>query len=148
MIYTAYQGTGKSTLSYGNSKYVDLESSMFWLNGKRIDDWEKIYVQVAKDLSNQGKDVFVSSHEAVRKYMNEQGIDFVCIYPALELKDQWIKKLENRYILFATNKNRRALEYAKENFDENIKDLSKEENRIVITNMNYDLDKLIKDYND
>lgn len=147
MIYVIYQGTGKSTLARNNVEYIDLESSMFWLHGKRIDEWEKVYVNIAKDLSEQGKNVFLSSHKEVRKYLNDQNIEFITIYPALELKDKWIEKLENRYKLFPTDKNLRAFNYAKEHYEENIKDLFKEKFVIEIIDINYDLEKILKRYN-
>ena len=66
MIIIGYQGIGKSTLANCNLNYVDLESSNFYIDGKRADDWYKPYCKIAEHLSQQGYYVFVSSHKVVR----------------------------------------------------------------------------------
>ena len=91
MIIIGYPGIGKSTLA-GQNNYIDLESSNFWNKGKRPDDWYIYYCNIALDLSRQGYVVFVSSHEAVRNRLKYAITDerIICIYPSLELKDEWI----------------------------------------------------------
>lgn len=144
MIYVGYQGIGKSTICQNIDKCVDLESSNFYVDGERNENWHKIYVSIAEHLSNQGKIVFVSSHKAVREEMAKLGIPFKVIYPSLELKGEWIKKLSDRYHLDMTEKNYKALKFAVVNYDESISDLSNEENKIVIDDINYELEKLIE----
>ena len=136
MIYVGYQGIGKSTLCN--------KSGNFWVDGKRIDDWYKVYANIAEHLSNQGKNVFTASHKVFRDYLKEKNIEFTVVFPALALKDQWIKKLEDRYNLTQSTKDYKALMNAKEMYEENIKDLMGEEKTIEIMNIDYSLERLIK----
>lgn len=47
MIIIGYPGIGKSTLG-GQNDVIDLDSSNFWNNGKRPDDWYVYYCKVAR----------------------------------------------------------------------------------------------------
>ena len=96
MIISGYQGIGKSSLA-GKNNCIDLESGNFWVDGKRADDWYKPYCQIANHLSEQGYTVFVSSHEPVRRELEKSKEPVYVIFPAIDLKDEWIKKLEDRY---------------------------------------------------
>jgi ABC-type cobalamin/Fe3+-siderophores transport system ATPase subunit len=82
MIVVGYQGIGKSSMAKNNADVIDLESGNFWVDGKRIDDWYKIYANIAKHLSDQGKIVFTSSHKVFRDYLNEKGIEFTVVFPS------------------------------------------------------------------
>ena len=99
-IIVGYQGIGKSTLAKQGKGYIDLESGNFWVNGKRADDWYIPYCNIAMHLAEQGYTVFTSSHQVVRDQLvsiKTDNVDlFVCV-PSLHLKDEWIKKLEDRY---------------------------------------------------
>ena len=139
MIFCGYQGVGKSSIAHPLNKTIDLESSNFFIDGERCKDWYKIYISIADHLSNQGYDVFISSHKNVREYLNECNIDFCCIFPALSLKEEWIKRLSDRYQVNKSDKNFKALKNAEEMFEENIKDLSNEKMWIEIKNIDYDL---------
>ena len=143
MIYVGYQGIGKSTLCNKFGNCLDLESGNFWVDGKRIDDWYKVYANIAEHLSNQGKNVFTASHKVFRDYLKEKNIEFIAVFPTLALKDQWIKKLEDRYNLTQSTKDYKALMNAKEMYEENIKDLMGEEKTIEIMNIDYSLERLI-----
>ena len=122
---------------------IDLESGNFFVDGKRCDDWYKVYANIANHLSLQGKNVFVSSHKVLREHLVKESIPFVVIYPSIELKDKWVEKLKQRYELTKKEKDLRALLNAQEKYDENIDDLSQEKLRIVITSMDYSLKQLI-----
>lgn len=144
MIIVGYQGIGKSSLAGRNYKYIDLESGNFWVDGKRADDWYKPYCQIAEHLSQQGYVVFTSSHEVVRNQLaNSQETVVVC-YPTIGLKDEWIKKLEDRYITSGLEKDYKALMNAKDRYVENIQEL---ENcgliKMTISSMSYDLEASI-----
>lgn len=102
-----------------------------------------VYANIAHHLSNQGKIVFTSSHKQLRVYMNKTGIPFTVIFPALELKQQWIAKLKGRWEETKRDKDFKAWVNAKEKFNENIYDLSHEKKKVIITNMDYSLEKLI-----
>lgn len=143
MIYVGYQGIGKSSIS-GKNNCIDLESGNFWVDDKRVDDWYKIYVNIAEHLSNQGYKVFMSSHKVIREELNNRGIEFTTICPSLKLKEQWINRLQERFDKTRSTKDFKALKNAEEMYEENIKDLASERNTIIITDINYDLSNLIK----
>lgn len=128
MIFVGYQGVGKSTLANEDLRFVDLESSYTFIDGVRPEGWEKIYVNFALCLSEQGRYVFLSSHKEVRNELKRRKIQFTCIVPKLELKDKWIERLENRYIETKTIKDLKALLNAKEYFEENVKDIIQDGN--------------------
>ena len=145
MITVGYQGIGKSTLAYNHLGIdcIDLESSNFWVDGKRADDWYKPYCQISVHLSKQGYVVFTSSHEVVRNYLKEISDEVVVvIYPAIELKDAWIKKLEDRYNLTTLEKDYKSLMNAKDRYVENISELM---NSGLYTKPIDDIDYSLKD---
>lgn len=118
MIIVGYPCIGKST--YANShgyNVIDLESSNFIKNGS----WVESYCNVAIDLSKHGYDVFVSSHNAVRKQLLKSDYEFVfAIYPSLEIKDEWIERLHNRYLNTELEKDYRAWQRAVSYYDEDV----------------------------
>ena len=143
MIYVGYQGIGKSSIG-GTNKYIDLESGNFWIDGKRDENWYKIYVNIAENLNSQGYDVLLSSHTVVRDELKERNIPFTCVYPGLNLKDQWIDRLLTRYNITLKEKDYKALCNAIKEYIPNITDLSQEENTIEINSMNYELSQLLE----
>ena len=131
MIICGYQGIGKSTLARDRlicDKFpvIDLESGNFWVDGKRSNDWYKIYANIAVHLSQQKNIVILSSHKVVRDYLYDlhSGERLATIYPAIDLKDEWIEKLQQRYDLSKKEKDYKALMNAKEMYEENIRDLA------------------------
>lgn len=139
MIIVGYQCIGKSTLAKNMYDCIDLESSNFFVDGKRDEDWYKVYVNIAKNLSDQKNIVFISSHKIVREYLNEQNIEFLVVCPSLELKEEWLKKLKDRYDETGKDKDYRAWKNAEVGYDEQIKDLMQEHNVVLLDNMNYSL---------
>lgn len=143
MIVIGYQGIGKSTLAGRDNKFIDLESGNFWVDGKRADDWYKPYCNIAEHLSKQGYIVFTSSHEVVRKQLENSSEIIVLVYPSIELKDEWIDKLEERYAISKLEKDYKALMNAVDRYKENIKELSESNHKyyeLVLTKMDYDLE--------
>lgn len=141
MIIIGYQGIGKSTLANPHLGYIDLESSNFFVDGKRDENWYKVYCSIAKHLSQQGFKVFISSHEVVRRELKGCNEDVVVIYPDLKLKDEWIEKLRLRYENMLRDKDYKAWKYAEDRYEDNIKALMAEDSfdHIVIEDMNYSL---------
>ena len=150
MIVIGYQGIGKSTLArerlqeHGMSEYIDLESSCFWHDGKRPDDWYIYYCQMAEYLSREGFCVFVSSHEVVREQLRNSKERVVIICPSLELKEDWLMKLEKRYTHDVSDKNYKAWMNAEDRYEENIKELLSDDfDTFLIESLDYDLDGII-----
>lgn len=142
MIVIGYQGIGKSTLAGRNNRFIDLESSNFWVDGKRADDWYKPYCNIAEHLSQQGYVVFTSSHEVVRKQLENSHETVVVVYPSIELKNEWVAKLQDRYEWSGLEKDYKALMNAKDRYEDNIKELedSNIEYKMALKNIDYDLE--------
>lgn len=147
LIIVGYQGIGKSTLAKDGNGYIDLESGNFWVNGKRADDWYIPYCNIAMHLAQQGYIIFTSSHQVVRDYLsdNAKDIELAVCYPDYQLKDEWIKKLEDRYNQTKLEKDYKAWQNAVDRYDENIDEIrsSKRFHQITILGISYDLDFII-----
>lgn len=145
MIIIGYQGVGKSTLAKNNIEFIDLESSNFFVNGKRQGNWCIVYCGIAIHLSKQGKNVFVSSHEVVRRALEASDEKVIVVYPSIALKDEWIKKLEDRYNLTGLDKDYKALMNAKDRYEENILELQDNDFiHLQLDSIDYDLLEEIK----
>lgn len=145
MILAGYQGIGKSTASELSSNYIDLESSNFFVDGNRDENWYKVYANIAKHLSDQGYVVMTASHKIFRDYLKEQKIKFTTISPDVSLKDAWIEKLEKRFKETNKEKDYKALMNAKQMFEENVKDLQSEKNHYIIKDIDYSLVGIISE---
>ena len=147
MIIIGYQGIGKSTLANIDcfNEYIDLESGNFWVEGKREENWYKVYCNIAEHLSEQGYTVFVSSHKVVRDELAKRNVYVKCCAPMPYLKKQWVDKLKQRYEQSKLEKDYKAWQNASYNFEQNILDISNSGfDMIWITDMDYDLLKLIE----
>lgn len=153
MIIIGYQGIGKSTLA-GKNKCIDLESGNFWFHDTydnetyfktRHANWYIPYCNIANHLSEQGYIVFTSSHKVVRNELKKSKEDVFIIYPSIELKDEWIKKLEDRYNQTGLDKDYKALMNAKDRYEENIEELRKCGLSVFeILDMDYSLDEIVR----
>lgn len=123
MIIIGYTGIGKSTLARRNPRFVDLESSCFFVNENRAENWYITYCQLAEHLSEQGKIVFVSSHKDVQGYLRLSNETIVCVFPDISLKDEWVNKLRERYFSDKSEKNLKAYKRARDHFEEDIEAL-------------------------
>ena len=143
MIIIGYQGIGKSTLA-GKMNCIDLESGNFWVNGKRAEDWYIPYCQIANHLSEQGYTVFVSSHEVVRRELEKSKERVFVVCPSLELKDEWIAKLKNRYEQTGLAKDFKAWKNAEDRYEDNIKELVHSKfTTMHLDTMDYSLSEMI-----
>jgi len=167
MIIIGYPGIGKTTLAglYYNNTYIiehtgykgiiDLESSCFHaIRGNFVFD---MYCRVAEDLSRQGFVVFVSAHEDVQRELRKTKEHVIVCYPALHLREEWIKKLRERYttsiLMFDSTtkcetheeeKNFKAYNRACNYYEDDIKFMSGNGfDSIVIEDMFYSLKDLI-----
>lgn len=158
MIYVGYQGIGKSTLAKSDVAFIDLESGNFWIPKTeadytddepelvRSDDWYKYYINIAKHLSEQGKNVFISSHKVVREELNKRNIEFGVICPSPLIKEEWIERLETRFNATHLEKDFKAWQNAVQMFDENIADLCSEKNVYLIEVIDYELKNIILEF--
>jgi hypothetical protein len=114
-------------------------------DNKRWDNWAEIYCNIALSLSGQGYMVFVSSHKAVQDILAESKDEVIAIYPSKRVKDEWIKKLLERYKKTGLKKDEIAWLDAKANFDSEI-DILENSPFIkgTIFSMNYDLKTVVE----
>ena len=149
MIIIGYPGVGKTSLAGRYNQYIDLESSN-WNSpdNTKPDNWWWSYGKVAEDLSRQGYRVFVSCHPSVQKYFEESNEYVMVLYPSLELKEEWIKRVADRYDRDRSMKNLAALNNVELYYDNQIKllDDSQFKNKLVLKDMNYTLDNEIDNF--
>ena len=148
MIIIGYQGIGKSTLSQSYNGFIDLESSLFkHENGTRSSDWAKIYCKVAESLSEQKYWVLVSSHGSVQVELSKSEERVIAIYPSIDIKDEWVKKLKNRWDETKEEKDYAAYIGAAMNYESEIEVLNRSPfDKIIIRNVYYDLPNMIIDH--
>lgn len=105
MIYCGYQGCGKSTYCRNHTDTtIDLDSSMF----VKREGWEENYVALAKQLSDLGKNVFISAHQVVIICLLKLNINFELLIPEQNPK-AWRSRLEFRYNLNPIQANMNAI---------------------------------------
>ena len=156
MIIVGYPCIGKSTSAKNpydeefKYKVIDLESSYFKPGGKNHEGWVDNYCAMAKELSDNGHIVFVSSHKDVvdKLYNSVSVFEFCLIYPGLPLKDAWVQKAKDRWNETQLSKDLRSYERIMNHYEEDIGALMKRSNfnpyHIIIKDINYDLEELIK----
>ena len=148
MIYVGYPCIGKSSIA-GREDFIDLDSSLF---NDGTEGWEERYVNVAIDLSNQGYNVFLSSHKQVRDTLKEKEISYTCVFPEMCLFDAWFDRCAERFKEHPTDKNLKALAHVARHYKEDIADLLDEpaKSKIIIkieyyySNKDFDLRHLLK----
>ena len=127
IVVVGYQGIGKSTLSDSKSNCIDLESGNFWIDGDRWTNWFIPYCNIAVDIASQGRIVFVSSHEVVRRQLRygqyPKCVHIMCCVPSTNLREAWIYKLHERFNTSLLSKDYRAWKNAVMRFEENIKEI-------------------------
>lgn len=143
MIIIGYLGVGKSTVSNKNPNYIDFDSSMF----PKEEGWEKDYVERAEALSEQGFTVFVSAHKTVQDLLKNSKEKIIVIYPNLLLREEWIKKLTERYEKTGFESDRRALSRCVSFYSDDIVEMmelpfTKVE---LSASSNYDLEKILSE---
>ena len=150
MIIIGYQGIDKSTYCRKTIGAIDLDDSSCFrdFSGNRPDKWCETYVKTAIYLNGQGYDVFISSNKEVRQALLAchccsyyRGFKYCAIVPSINLKDAWIRRLQNIYNNSNSTNNLEALNSARFNFEESIKDIANDiDNTFYITNLNnYDI---------
>jgi hypothetical protein len=95
MIISGFPGVGKShsfkILSDIHDKVLDSDSSLFDKS-----QFPKNYLDHIEEKHKEGYLLFVSSHEDVRKGLEERGLDYILIHPKRELKDEYLERYRSR----------------------------------------------------
>ncbi len=98
MLVAAFPGTGKSYYCNVDADYIpqsfatDSDSSQFDKN-----HFPENYIEHIKQKISEGyARVFISSHKDVREALVLNNLPFVLIYPAKELKEEYIERYKQR----------------------------------------------------
>lgn len=98
-IYSVFPACGKTWMckqqENHNLKILDSDSSEFsWVrvNGikERNPDFPNNYIKHIKENIGKYDCIFVSSHASVREALDEEGIDFIIVYPNIGCKAEWV----------------------------------------------------------
>ena len=98
-IYSVFPACGKTWLYEHQEDYdlkiLDSDSSQFsWIrvNGvkERNPAFPDNYIKHIKENMGKVDIIFVSSHESVRKALEDEGIDFTIVYPESRCQAEWI----------------------------------------------------------
>lgn len=96
-IISAFPACGKTYVfeNFKDKVILDSDSSKFsWVivgNQKvRHPDFPKNYINHIKENIGKADYILVSTHENVRRALEEAGIDFYLVYPDRSLKEEWI----------------------------------------------------------
>lgn len=142
IILLGYPGVGKTTLAKESCLMTDLESSWFFVNGKRFEGWEEVYLTIATGLAIQGRLVLCPTHPAIRQGLwSQEDFAKILVYPALHLKEKWLERIQFRLRNDPSEKNLRALDRVFKFYDQDISDLKKDTHflHIEIQSMDYSL---------
>ena len=91
-IVSAFPGTGKSYyFQNSDQEILDSDSSTF-----DKQHFPENYIKHIKDNIGKADIIFVSSHEEVREALINNGIQFILIYPDISLKNEYIRRYEDR----------------------------------------------------
>ena len=151
MIIIGYPCIGKTTVCNEKNtvfKYIDLDPNAFYNdNGVRPPNWYIFYCNLAEILSKQNCLVFVCSDKQVRERLKESKENVVCIFPSINLKNEWLTKLEARYKLSNSDKDYNAWKDALTNFENSITEMKTSGFPCIeIESMNYELRNLVINY--
>lgn len=95
-VISGFPGVGKSTMirratKRGVDNILDSDSSTF--------DKAKFpanYLKHIKEKTREGYDILCSSHADVRAALQEEGIIFALVYPAVECKEEYLQRYTDR----------------------------------------------------
>lgn len=99
LVISGFPAVGKSYLTETNEKMVvmDSDSSNFsWLNGERHPDFPNNYMEHIKQNLGYADNIFVSSHDIVRNALKENKINYILVYPSIDIKDEYIQRYRDR----------------------------------------------------
>ena len=105
IVISGFPGVGKTVLFNfprlpNPPMFLDSDSSHFsWANQTekiRHPSWPNNYIQHIRENLGRVDAIFVSSHLEVRNALVSAGIEFILVYPGLEMKDEYIERYVKR----------------------------------------------------
>lgn len=122
-VIAGFHGVGKSFASENiNTHILDSDSSNFsWLEpGVRNPDFPNNYIQHIKDNMDTASYIFVSSHDVVRKALEDNEIEYILVYPEKDLKEEYLERYRKR------GNDEKFISFIEQNWDKFITDMEKE----------------------
>lgn len=107
-IISGFPGVGKTEFfkkqKQNDRTCLDSDSSNFsWIKDKdgnntkeRNPEFPTNYINHIKENIGKVDIIFISSHEVVRRAMENSNIKYVLVYPEIEAKEEYIKRYRNR----------------------------------------------------
>ncbi|WP_220456036.1 hypothetical protein [Priestia aryabhattai] len=98
-IISGFPAIGKSFLFENNHlKVLDSDSSLFsWIEkGVRHPDFPSNYMDHIKENIGKADFILVSSHDVVRKALEDNDIHYTLVYPDISLKEEYIERYKSR----------------------------------------------------
>lgn len=98
-VISGFPGIGKTFYKKNsNLNILDSDSSKFsWIEkGVRNPEFPKNYIEHIKDSMYKFDMVLVSTHKVVRDALVENNINFLLVYPEIDLKEEYIERFRNR----------------------------------------------------
>lgn len=93
LVISAFPGCGKSHMYRNNEDKIILDS-----DSSKFDksDFPRNYIEHIKSNIGKVDIIMVSSHKEVRDALVENVIDFTLVYPKREIKEEYIKRYQER----------------------------------------------------
>jgi len=91
-IISAFPGTGKTHL-FNNTDLFVLDSDSSYFDKSKF---PQNYIEHIKSYMGKVDYILVSSHKEVRDALKENFIDFLLVYPSIELKDEYLSRYIER----------------------------------------------------
>lgn len=131
VIISGFPGVGKTEFvkNYSNTiKCLDSDSSQFsWVKDKegkntkeRNPEFPSNYINHIKNQLSNVDIIFVSSHEVVRKALEEANLNYILAYPTLSAKEEYLNRYRNR------GNDEAFIQFISTNWEVFINDLKKE----------------------
>lgn len=103
VIISGFPGIGKTYFCERNKDALDLDSSNFtWFydeefnRKERRPDFPNNYIKSIRENIGKYKYILVSTHDEVRKALQDEGLPFVVVYPSIDRKDEFIQRYKDR----------------------------------------------------
>lgn len=101
-IVSGFPGVGKSTLFTNPNGLIVLDSdssSYSWSDQEkkiRNPDFPANYISHIEENMDSADIILVSTHAPVRDGLVRKGIDFILVYPGLDMRDEYIERYVSR----------------------------------------------------